>query len=59
MLFFSSPKFQKTQVVIGQYLGIGLLIIISALGSLLTDRYEIIGSMVAVLGAAIIFYGPR
>jgi small multidrug resistance family-3 protein len=23
------------------------------------DRYEIIGAMVAVLGAAIIFYGPR
>ena len=35
MLFFSSPKFQKTQVVIGQYLGIGLLVIIGALGSLL------------------------
>jgi small multidrug resistance family-3 protein len=23
------------------------------------DRYEVIGAMVAVLGAAIIFYGPR
>jgi len=23
------------------------------------DRYEIIGATVAVLGAAIIFYGPR
>jgi cadmium resistance protein CadD (predicted permease) len=35
MLAFSK-KFQKTQVLIGQYLGIGLLVIISALGSLLT-----------------------
>jgi cadmium resistance protein CadD (predicted permease) len=35
MLFFSSPKFHKAQVVIGQYLGIGLLIVIGALGSLL------------------------
>jgi cadmium resistance protein CadD (predicted permease) len=35
MLFFSSPKFHKAQVVIGQYLGIGLLNVIGALGSLL------------------------
>jgi cadmium resistance protein CadD (predicted permease) len=35
MLFFSSSKFHKFQVVIGQYLGIGLLVVISALGSLL------------------------
>jgi cadmium resistance protein CadD (predicted permease) len=35
MLFFSSSKFQKVQVILGQYLGIGLLIVISALGSLL------------------------
>jgi cadmium resistance protein CadD (predicted permease) len=35
MLFFSSPNFQKGQVVIGQYLGIGMLVIISTVGSLL------------------------
>lgn len=35
MLFFSSPNFQKGQVVIGQYLGIGMLVIISTIGSLL------------------------
>jgi cadmium resistance protein CadD (predicted permease) len=35
MLFFSSSKFHKIQVIVGQYLGIGLLIVISALGSLL------------------------
>lgn len=35
MLFFSNSKFHKVQVVIGQYLGIGLLIVIGALGSLL------------------------
>jgi cadmium resistance protein CadD (predicted permease) len=35
MLFFSSSKFHKFQVVIGQYLGIGLLVVIGALGSLL------------------------
>ena len=35
MLFFSSSKFRKFHVVVGQYFGIGLLIVISALGSLL------------------------
>jgi cadmium resistance protein CadD (predicted permease) len=35
MLFFSSSNFQKGQVIVGQYLGIGLLVGISALGSLL------------------------
>jgi cadmium resistance protein CadD (predicted permease) len=35
MLFFSSSKFHKFRVVIGQYLGIGLLVVIGALGSLL------------------------
>jgi cadmium resistance protein CadD (predicted permease) len=35
MLFFSNTKFPMWQVVIGQYLGIGLLVAISALGSLL------------------------
>ena len=35
MLFFSSPNIQKGQVVIGQYLGIGMLVIISTVGSLL------------------------
>ncbi len=35
MLFFSSSKFYKFQVIVGQYLGIGLLIVISAFGSLL------------------------
>jgi cadmium resistance protein CadD (predicted permease) len=34
MLFFSS-NFQKSHIVIGQYLGIGLLVAISTLGSLL------------------------
>ena len=35
MLFFSNPIYSKVQVVIGQYLGIGLLVAIGALGSLL------------------------
>jgi cadmium resistance protein CadD (predicted permease) len=35
MIFFSSSNFQKGQVVVGQYLGIGLLIVISTLGSFL------------------------
>ena len=35
MLFFSSSNFHKFHVVIGQYLGIGLLVVIGALGSLL------------------------
>ena len=34
-LFFSSSNFHKVQVVVGQYLGIGLLVVISSLGSLL------------------------
>jgi len=35
MLFFSNPKFNASHVVIGQYLGIGSLVVISTLGSLL------------------------
>jgi cadmium resistance protein CadD (predicted permease) len=35
MIFFSSLTFPVRHVVIGQYLGIGLLIVISALGSLI------------------------
>jgi cadmium resistance protein CadD (predicted permease) len=35
MVFFSSSNFQARNVVIGQYLGIGSLVAISALGSLL------------------------
>jgi cadmium resistance protein CadD (predicted permease) len=35
MLFFSTLNFRKGQVVIGQYFGIGLLVLISTLGSLL------------------------
>ena len=35
MLFFSNPKFRMRQVVIGQYLGIGLLVVISTIGSLI------------------------
>jgi cadmium resistance protein CadD (predicted permease) len=35
ILFFSTSNFRKSQVVIGQYLGIGLLVLISSLGSLL------------------------
>jgi cadmium resistance protein CadD (predicted permease) len=35
MMFFSSLTFPARQVVLGQYIGIGLLIIISALGSLI------------------------
>jgi cadmium resistance protein CadD (predicted permease) len=35
MMFFSSLTFPVRQVVLGQYIGIGLLIIISALGSLI------------------------
>jgi cadmium resistance protein CadD (predicted permease) len=35
IVFFSSKHFRIRNVVIGQYLGIGMLIIISALGSLL------------------------
>jgi cadmium resistance protein CadD (predicted permease) len=36
MLFFSSPSYHKWQVVVGQYIGIGALVAVSALGSLLT-----------------------
>lgn len=35
MVFFSSSTFHTHNIVIGQYLGIGLLITISALGSLI------------------------
>ena len=35
MLFFSTSNFRKSQIVIGQYLGIGLLVVIGTLGSLL------------------------
>lgn len=35
MLFFSSPCYHKWQVVVGQYIGIGALVAVSALGSLL------------------------
>jgi len=33
MLFFSQPKFTPSQVILGQYLGIGLLIALSALAA--------------------------
>jgi cadmium resistance protein CadD (predicted permease) len=36
MLFFSSASFHKWQVVVGQYIGIGALVAVSALGSLLS-----------------------
>ena len=35
MLFFSSPRYHKWQVVVGQYVGIGALVAVSTLGSLL------------------------
>jgi cadmium resistance protein CadD (predicted permease) len=35
MLFFSTSNFRKSQIVIGQYLGIGLLVVIGMLGSLI------------------------
>lgn len=35
MIFFSSPNFLARNVVVGQYLGIGLLVAISTLGSLI------------------------
>jgi cadmium resistance protein CadD (predicted permease) len=35
MIFFSSPNLLARNVVVGQYLGIGLLVAISALGSLI------------------------
>ena len=35
MLFFSTSKFPKSQIVICQYLGIGLLVLIGTLGSLI------------------------
>jgi cadmium resistance protein CadD (predicted permease) len=36
MMFFSSLTFPVRQVILGQFMGIGLLIVISALGSLIT-----------------------
>jgi cadmium resistance protein CadD (predicted permease) len=36
MLFFSSLSYHKWQVVVGQYIGIGALVAVSALGSLLS-----------------------
>lgn len=35
MLFFSTPNYHKWQVVIGQYIGIGALVAVGTLGSLL------------------------
>jgi cadmium resistance protein CadD (predicted permease) len=35
MMFFSSPSFPARQVILGQYLGIGILIAISIIGSLI------------------------
>ena len=35
MLFFSTSNFPKTQIVVGQYLGIGLLVVIGTSGSLI------------------------
>jgi cadmium resistance protein CadD (predicted permease) len=35
MLFFSTSNFRKSQIVIGQYLGIGILVVIGTLGSLI------------------------
>jgi len=36
VIFFSSNSFKKIQVVVGQYLGISLLIIISTFGALIS-----------------------
>jgi cadmium resistance protein CadD (predicted permease) len=36
MIFFSSGSFPPRQVILGQFIGIGLLVAVSILGSLLT-----------------------
>ena len=36
ILFFSNPRYQARQIVLGQYLGIGLLVAVGGIGSLIT-----------------------
>ena len=48
MIFFSNSTFQKCQIVVGQFLGIGLLVALSTLGALLS--LVIPQSLIGLLG---------
>lgn len=48
MIFFSNSTFQKGQIVVGQFLGIGLLVALSTLGALLS--LVIPQSLIGLLG---------
>ncbi|MFK0166671.1 cadmium resistance transporter [Rhizobium sp. NPDC090279] len=55
--FFADPKFRARQIVIGQYLGIGLLYGISVVASLLV--LVIPATYIGLLGFAPIYFGIR
>ena len=55
--FFADPKFRLRQIIIGQYLGIGVLYGVSAIASLLA--LVIPAAYIGLLGFAPIFFGFR
>jgi cadmium resistance protein CadD (predicted permease) len=57
MMFFSSLTFSVRQVILGQYIGIGLLVAISALGSLIS--LIIPTYIIGLLGIAPIVIGVK
>jgi cadmium resistance protein CadD (predicted permease) len=57
MIFFSSPNFLARNVVVGQYLGIGLLVAISTLGSLIA--LVVSSFIIGLLGLAPIAIGIK
>lgn len=57
MMFFSSLSFSVRQVVLGQYLGISLLIVISAAGSLIS--LVVPAYVIGLMGLLLILIGIR
>jgi cadmium resistance protein CadD (predicted permease) len=57
MMFFSSLSFSVRQVVLGQYLGISLLIVISAAGSLIS--LVVPAYVIGLMGLLLISIGIR
>jgi cadmium resistance protein CadD (predicted permease) len=55
MVFFSNRNFGKIQVILGQYLGISLLVILSTLGALIS--FVIPQSLIGLLGLVPITIG--
>jgi cadmium resistance protein CadD (predicted permease) len=55
--FFADPKFRLRQIIIGQYLGIGVLYGVSAIASLLA--LVIPAAYIGLLGLAPIYFGLR